>query len=176
MYYRFLLFILAFLLTSFTYSVDYYNTDGLLHFWNFNHKQSFEADVKLNVEGYAQGKTYWVNPEFSFTNPESGVIHIHGDKSPSSLFLVQGYKLYRELEDWTIDFEFGAGTHAVDHEDHGADSGVLVDGNILEWGDLLVSFFRDPKGEKWQGVIVVKYRGKEKFIQNGNQIQLKKIY
>jgi hypothetical protein len=164
LYYRFLLFILIFLLTSFTYSVDYYNTDGLLHFWNFENKQNFEADVKLNVEGYAQGKTYWVPPEFSFANPESGVIHLHGDKSPSAMFIVQGYKLYRDLTDWTLDFEFAAGTHNINEKNH--DHGSLVDGTIMRWGDVRIDFFRDRELPRSRGVIVIDFRGRKKFIQN----------
>lgn len=155
---------MGFLICQEVHSADKYVDRGLLYFWDFENGGDFISDVKVNAQAFIQGKVRWIPPDFSFH--DSGVIHIHGDKTIGSHFLIPSSKFSRDLTDWTIDFEFGAGTHDVDHEDHGADTGQLVDGNVFEWGELKVSFSRDPEGARWQGVIVVEYRGKKKIIED----------
>ena len=143
---------------------DYYVDRNLIYFWDFNNKFSYESDIKMNADAFLQGKVKWIPPDFSFN--ESGVIHLHGDKNPASLFLIPSYMTNKDLSNWTIDFEIAFGTHSVDHEDHGADPGRLVDGNILSWGDLDIKFFRDPGGDEWRGIIAINFRGRKKFIED----------
>ncbi len=142
----------------------YYVNDSLEYFWDFENRKAFQTDIKSNTDAFLQGKIKWVHPEFSFQRPErSGVIHIHGDKAEGSMLVVSGRKMQRDLTDWTIDFEFAVGTHAIDEKEHGR--GELVDGTIMQWGDVSIHFIRDPGGAKWKGVVIVNFRGKEKFIQ-----------
>tara|TARA_Y100000593_G_scaffold27373_1_gene54765 strand:+ start:42077 stop:42829 length:753 start_codon:yes stop_codon:yes gene_type:complete len=152
------------LLSNVAFSRNYVN-DGLMYFWDFNKEKTFHIDRKSNINGFTQGKVRWIPPEFSYQgSKESGVIHIHGDKNPGSFFLVPNNYFDRNLDNWTVDYEFAVGTHAIDPAVR--DRGELVDGTIFRWGDIKVEFFRDPGGARWKGVVVVEYRGKKKFIQD----------
>ena len=157
--------VVLFLLCQSVYGAEYYTTRGLLYFWNFENEKSFVSDVKANVSAFAQGKVRWIPPKFSFNR--SGVIHIHGDKDPISLFIIPSARFdKKDLSYWTMDFEFACGTHAVDHEDHAAEGGGrLVDGTVFEWGDLAIKFFRSPRNPEWEGILAIEYRGREAFIE-----------
>ena len=144
---------------------EFYINRNLIYFWDFENGKAFTSDIKANVQAFAQGKVKWIPPEFSFN--DTGVIHIHGDKNPVSLFIIPSARFdKKDLSYWTIDFEFACGTHAVDHKDHAAEGGGrLVDGTILEWGDVKVKFFRSPRNPDWEGIITIEYRGRETFIE-----------
>ena len=144
---------------------NYYTTRGLVYFWDFENERAFTSDIKANAQAFAQGKVRWIPPEFSFN--DTGVIHVHGDKNPISLFIIPSARFdKKDLSYWTIDFEFACGTHAVDHEDHAAEGGGrLVDGNVFEWGDIVVKFFRSPRNPEWEGILAIEYRGREAFIE-----------
>lgn len=157
-----LMFTLMFIESSF--GEDFYVDRNLVYFWDFNNKSNYESDRKVNADAFLLGKVKWVPPDFSFN--KTGVIHLHGDKNPVSSFLISSHMMNKDLIDWTIDFEIAFGTHAVDHENHAIDPGRLVDGNVLSWGDLNIKFFRDPGGVEWKGIIVINYRGREKFIED----------
>ena len=143
-----------------TYGVKLYHKENLIYFWDFENEKSYLNDRKKNIELQQQGKVRWVPPDHSFN--ESGVVHLHGDKSEGTMLIVPTYKMDLELKEWTIDFEFGAGVHPLDHRKRNA--GGLVDGNLFQWGDVKISFRRSVRN-KWQGILVVDYRGRKKFIE-----------
>ena len=152
--------ILLFLLVMNCFSKKLYHNENLIYFWNFENENSFSSDVKSNVRLQTQGKVRWVPPEHSFN--QTGAVHLHGDKSEGTMLIVPSYKMDFELEEWTIDFEFGAGKHPLDHKERGA--GGLMDGNLFQWADIKVSFRRSAINT-FQGILIVDYRGRKKFIE-----------
>ena len=141
---------------------DYFVERNLLYIWDFEDSKHYETDKKINAEAFIQGKVKWVPPEFSFK--ESGVIHLHGDKEPASFFMIPSVYTNHTFTNWTLDFEFAIGTHALDHEDHVLDQGSIMDGEIVEWGDLKVTYFVQDDG--WRGKIIVEYRQRTISISN----------
>ena len=95
------------------FSKDYYTADKLTHMWDFNNERNFLMDFKSNTIAHKRGTVRWVPREYSYHN--SPVIHIHGNVDPNSSFTIPARYLENELEDWTLDFEFGAGSHNLDH-------------------------------------------------------------
>lgn len=155
MYYRIPFLILYFfLISSFSFSKDLYVYRNLIHMWDFEDKVHYEVDVKNGADALLQGKIKWVPPDFSFN--QTGVIHIHGDKMPESFFTIPARYTDRDLDNWTLDFEFAIGTHPVDHKDHNPEQGRIMDGVVVEWGDLKVTYFE--MDDRWRGKIVVEYR------------------
>ena len=153
------------LLSPFVLAEKTYHNKNLLYFWNFENQGAILSDVKKNVILQSQGKVRWVPPEHSFNG--TGAVHLHGDKSEGTMLIVPSYKMDLEIEDWTVDFEFGTGKHPLDHKDRGP--GGLVDGNLFQWADIKVTFRRSAKNT-FQGILIVDYRGRKKFIEgiNGN--------
>ena len=83
--------VLMFLMCQVLYSADDIYVDrGLLYFWNFENEIDFISDVKVNAQAFIRGKVRGIPPEFSFK--DSGVIHIHGDKTIGSHFLIPSSK------------------------------------------------------------------------------------
>ena len=147
-------------MSNICYGNEYVNKD-LVYFWNFENEDSYLNDVKKNVGFQTQGKVRWVPPDHSFN--QSGVVHLHGDKAEGTMLLVPTHKMDMELTDWTIDFEFGIGSHPLDHRKRNA--GNVRDGHLFQWADIKVTFFRRTVS---QGFLVINYRGREKFIEGIN--------
>jgi len=127
-----------FLLSSILLANDYYTADKLLYMWNFDNERNFLMDFKSNTIAHKRGTVRWIPREYSYHN--SPVMHIHGNVDPNSNFTIPARYLERELDDWTLDFEFGAGTHDLDHTVR--DNGKLIPfGQILRWGDLRINFY-----------------------------------
>ena len=153
------------LIATTVFSADRYVSRDLLYFWDFENKESWRIDKKLGAEAFTQGKIRWIPPERSFQNPESGVIHLHGDKNTTTLFQIPAKYTDREFKDWTLDFEFGIGTHSVDPDENERDQGQIVDGIVVEWGDLKVTYFKDGENE-FRGIVEVEYRQRIVRIRN----------
>jgi len=154
-----------FLITTIAFSADYYVSRNLLYIWDFDTKETWRTDRRLGAEVFTQGKIRWIPPERSFQNPESGVIHLHGDKNTTTLVQIPAKYTDVDLDEWTLDFEFAIGTHAVDPEDHDPAHGQIVDGVVVEWGDLRVTYFKEGD-EQFRGTILVEYRQREVRIRN----------
>ena len=153
------------LITSAVFSADLYVSRDLLYLWDFENKNSWRIDRKLGAEAFTQGKIRWVPPQVSFQDPESGVIHLHGDKNTTTFFLIPAKYTDKDFKEWTIDFEFAIGSHPLDNEDHGdLNVGKIFDGVVLEWGDLAVFYME--AGDPWRGTIVVEYRQRAMRIPN----------
>ena len=143
-------------------SKDYYVERNLLYMWDFEDNKHYEIDKKINAEAFIQGKVKWVPPDFSFN--DTGVIHLHGDKDPASFFLIPSIYTDHKFRNWTLYFEFAIVTHAIDNEDHDLDQGSIMDGVIVEWGDLKVTYFVQEDG--WRGKIIVEYRQRKIRVSN----------
>ena len=76
--------ILLFFLVVNCFSAKLYHNENLIYFWDFESEGSFLSDKKKNVELQQQGKVRWVPSDHSFN--ESGVVHLHGDKSEGNIF------------------------------------------------------------------------------------------
>jgi len=159
------IFLILFFITNIIFSKDLYVTRNLLYFWDFENKASWRIDKKLGAEAFTQGKIRWIPPNRSFQNPESGVIHLHGDKNTTTLFQIPSKYTDMDFDEWTLDFEFGIGTHSVDPDENVPDQGQIVDGILVEWGDLRVTYFKDGDNE-FRGIIEVEYRQRIVRIRN----------
>ena len=149
------------LLLPFASAKDYYTNDNLIYMWNFNNERNILADIKSNTIAQKRGTVRWIPEKFSYH--KSPVIHIHGNIDPKSSFTIPARYLERDLTNWTLDFEFGAGTHDLDHTVR--DMGKLMPfGQILRWGDLRITFYQDS-GQAWKGMIRILYQGQSKTIE-----------
>ena len=152
---------IMFLLSSILCANDYYTADKLLYMWNFDNERNFLMDFKSNTIAHKRGTVRWIPREYSYHN--SPVMHIHGNVDPNSNFTIPARYLERELDDWTLDFEFGAGTHDLDHTVR--DNGKLIPfGQILRWGDLRITFYQDS-GQAWRGIVRIIYQGQTRTIE-----------
>ena len=150
-----------FLMTSISFGEDYYTSNSLLYMWDFNQERSFLTDTKSNTLGQKRGTVRWIPSEYSYH--KSPVIHIHGNIDSNSSFTIPARYLERELDDWTLDFEFGAGQHNLDHTVR--DMGKLMPfGQMLRWGDLRITFYQDS-GQAWKGMIRIVYQGQVETIK-----------
>ena len=144
------------------FSKDYYTADKLTHMWDFNNERNFLMDFKSNSIAHKRGTVRWVPREYSYHN--SPVIHIHGNVDPNSSFTIPARYLENELEDWTLDFEFGAGSHDLDHTSR-ANGEIMPFGQVLRWGDLRIVFYKDA-GQGWKGIARIIYQGQTRTIEN----------
>jgi len=154
------------LIATTVFSADRYVGRDLLYFWDFESKNNWTIDKKLGAEAFTSGKIRWVPPHVSFQDPESGVIHLHGDKNTTTFFLIPAkYTADKDFSEWTVDFEFAMGSHPLDNEDHGdLNVGKIFDGVVLEWGDLTVFYME--AGDPWRGTVIVEYRQRAMQIHN----------
>ena len=137
------------LLSSFVLADDFYHQNSLLYMWDFNDERNILADIKTGTTAQKRGTVRWIPEKYSYH--KSPVIHIHGNIDPKSSFTIPARYLERELDDWTLDFEFGAGQHNLDHTVR--DNGKLMPfGQMLRWGDLRITFYRDST-QAWKGMI-----------------------
>ena len=141
------------LLSSFVLADDFYHQNSLLYMWDFNDERNILADIKTGTTAQKRGTVRWIPEKYSYH--KSPVIHIHGNIDPKSSFTVPSRYLERDLTDWTLDFEFGAGQHNLDHTVR--DNGKLMTfGQMLRWGDLRITFYRDST-QAWKGMIRILY-------------------
>ena len=143
------------------FSKDYYTADKLTYMWDFNNERNFLMDFKSNSIAHKRGTVRWVPREYSYHN--SPVIHIHGNVDPNSSFTIPARYLENELEDWTLDFEFGAGSHDLDHTSR-ANGEIMPFGQVLRWGDLRIVFYKDS-GQGWRGIARIIYQGQIRTIE-----------
>ena len=144
------------------FSEDYYTADKLLYMWNFNNERNILMDFKSNTLAQKRGTVRWIPEKYSYH--KSPVIHIHGNIDPKSSFTIPARYLERKLDDWTLDFEFGAGQHNLDHTVR--DNGKLMPfGQMLRWGDLRITFYRDST-QAWKGKIRIVYQGQVETIKD----------
>ena len=143
------------------FSEDYYTADKLLYMWNFNNERNILMDFKSNTLAQKRGTVRWIPEKYSYH--KSPVIHIHGNIDSKSSFTIPDRYLERELDDWTLDFEVGIGTHNLDHTVR--DMGKLMPfGQVLRWGDLRIVFYQDS-GQAWKGMIRIIYQGQVETIK-----------
>jgi len=150
------------LLTNLAFAKDYYTTDRLMYMWNFDSERNFLMDIKSNTIAHKRGTVRWIPREYSYHN--SPVIHIHGNIDQRSSFTIPSRYLERELTEWTLDFEFGVGSHDLDHTVR--DNGELMPfGQILRWGELRLLFYQDS-GQAWKGIVRIVYQGQTRTIEH----------
>tara|TARA_R100000008_G_scaffold86897_1_gene82589 strand:- start:1955 stop:2728 length:774 start_codon:yes stop_codon:yes gene_type:complete len=153
--------IVLFLFSISCFAKDLYHNKNLIYFWNFDNERRFLIDVKSNTIAHKRGTVRWIPREYSYNN--SPVIHIHGNIDPNSSFTIPARYLERELNEWTLDFEFGAGSHDLDHTNR--DNGELMPfGQILRWGDLRITFYQDS-AQGWKGIVRIIYQGQKRTIE-----------
>ena len=150
------------LLSSFVLADDFYHQNSLLYMWDFNDERNILADIKTGTTAQKRGTVRWIPERYSYH--KSPVIHIHGNIDPKSSFTIPARYLERKLDDWTLDFEFGAGQHNLDHTVR--DNGKLMPfGQMLRWGDLRITFYRDST-QAWKGMIRIVYQGQVETIKD----------
>ena len=153
--------VVLFLLSVNCFAKDLYHNKNLIYFWDFENEKRFLIDVKSNSVAHKRGTVRWIPEKYSYH--KSPVIHIHGNIDPNSSFTIPARYLERELNDWTLDFEFGAGQHNLDHTVR--DMGKLMPfGQMLRWGDLRITFYQDS-GQAWKGMIRIVYQGQVETIK-----------
>lgn len=114
-----------------TYAVQH----GLIHYWGFENSGNLGDDSLGNSDAKTYNMVTWVPAEHSFTF--NSVIHLHGEKSEDSMIRIP-YHANMNQGSFTLDFWFGAGTHAIDPADHLTDRGILKPGILLKWGNVKV--------------------------------------